>query len=81
MRENHADFSWGNHPQAKAVENIKTGVVYGAMSEASEKEGIPMWKLIRCLSGKAVNTTNLKFVDNILINFLSGCGSFGSKYL
>lgn len=78
MSDGHADVSGVNNPKAKAVENKITGAVYGTITEASEKENIPFYKLLRCLSGKAVNTTNLKFVDNkfdkqeIFVNIYGG---------
>lgn len=58
MSLNHADFSKGNHPQAKLVLNLETGIFYDCVEEASETINVKRATLSSWLSSARPNKSN-----------------------
>ena len=58
MSENHADFSKGKHPRAKLVLDLKTGIFYDCVEDASNVLGVKKDTLASWLRGDRPNKSN-----------------------
>jgi len=51
MKQNHKDFTRGNHPLAKKVICITTNKIYACINDAAEDTGIERHKIAKCCKG------------------------------
>ncbi|TQK06958.1 NUMOD3 domain-containing DNA-binding protein [Herbaspirillum sp. SJZ107] len=56
--------SRGNHPAAKKVIDLSTGVVYGCIKDAAKAVGVGSNTVSSWLNGKTPNPTSLSFITN-----------------
>lgn len=61
IKDNHADFKGSNHPQARKIQCIETGEIYGSLKDASEILHINYSTLRSHLQGRCKHANNFHF--------------------